>query len=747
VYKPLIVKHVIFFIIMFMGLTFGVYAINYNQVYDKPSIPNFEEILPWVDSNKYTHMKSEDIAFNQQGFFDDPIEISTPFGTAYVDAESLAFQVVNDNGYIWSSTINENSEGLPLTFKRRAKSALIIESFNTGVTSFALTEETLFENNTQIDLTLITNGFHAQITFGRSGIQVGLYVTFGKDSIQVEMPFDELDESGIYKVSSIKIYPYFGAVLEDHIPGYVFLPDGIGALVDYKVNDPLISANYQKEVYDRNIGYNLESNMNNFLSGGTKIYAPVFGFVHGVNQNAVFANITSGAEYATINLYFPARTRGFTTVFSEFVYRKTYRQPIDKVGNTISLLQSHAHAIDIKIEYTLLENEDANYVGMAKTYRDYLDLDRYESSNEMIPLRLDAIGIERHKGLLFNQTTVMTTFNEFRDIALDLRSEGIDHIIGNFSGFTSRGVTWSAPQYERISQRVGSTSDLESLQASMDQLFLVTEYIKASNQSSGYNQYFDLAKKINDQLYMYVSNTDTKYLLDYDAVSSVMTKSIQRLSDLPIDGFAIESMGSLLYDDFGNQKYLPEAILMYQSLISEVEKKVALYDVNAYLWHAMDTYYDFPMYASQYVTFDDTVPFLSIVLSGSVKLFGPYANFYPYARDELLRLIDFGVYPSFVVTDKSPKALQETGLESIYASKYTDIKPTILTYYEFVDGALSHVIGARIIKRDVISQGVVKVTYDNDTEIYINYRETVYQMDGLVIQPKDYYLVHLNAGG
>jgi hypothetical protein len=745
VFKNIIFKRLIILILISFSITFGVYAFLEEETGQLDSIPNFDEIIPLVDSNKYSHLKSDALATNQQGFFDEPIEILTVYGTVYLDPESLAFQVVNNNGYIWSSTINENVPGLPNTFKRRARSAIILESFNTGVTSFALTEENLYESNTEIELTLITNGFHALITFGRSGIQMGLYVTFGLDSIHVEIPYEEINESGVFKISSIKVYPYFGAVLENQIPGYVFLPDGIGALVDYKLTDPLISTNYQKEVYDRNIGYNLVSNMNTFLSGGTRIYAPVFGFVHGINQNAVFANITSGSEYAMINLYFPARTRGFTTVFSEFVYRKTYRQPIDKVGNTISLLQSFSNQMDIKIEYTLLENEDANYVGMAKTYRDYLDLESYESQYDSIPLRLDAIGIEKNKGLLFNQTTVMTTFSEFRDITLDLNSHGIDYIIGNFSGFTKRGVTWSAPQYENISRRLGSKNDLESLQEALSSLYFVTEYLKASNQSSGYNQYFDLAKKINDQLYTYLSGTDTKYLLEYHAVQSIMNKSIAKLSDEPIDGFAIESMGSLLYDDFSNKKYLPEAILMYQELLSNIEKDIALYDVNSYLWKSMDLYYDFPMYSSQYITFDDTVPFLSIVLSGSVQLFGPHANFYPYARDELLRLIDFGVYPSFVVTQKSSKELQETGLEAIYSSKYDDIKKSILAYYDFVDGALSSVIGQRIVDRQVITNGVIQITYENDIVIYVNYRETPFTQGSLIIGAKNYVIKDLNA--
>jgi len=747
--KTLFFKRAIMILVLFLSVSFAVYG-ALEQALLETGIPSFDVISPYVDSNKYTHEKSDEIALNQQSIFDEYLELDTDLGTVYLDEESLAFQIVNDNDYIWSSTIDYDVEGYPNTFKQRARSAIILESYNINTTNFAVTEENLFTDaRNVIDIDLVINGFHATITFGKSTIRIGLTVLFMDNQIKVSILDDEILEAGDFRISSIKVYPYFGAVLEDNVPGYVFLPDGVGALVDYKPTNPLIGTNYQKEIYDRNIGYNLTANLNEFISGGAKIYAPVFGFVHGVNQNAVFANITSGAEYGVINLYFPSRTRGFTTVFSEFVFRKPYSQPIDKVGNTISLLQQFGNSMDIEIEYTLLDGEEANYVGMAKTYRSYLE-DSLVSNTEMnneIPLKLDVIGIEKTEGLLFDKTVLMTTFNQFKDIVMDLESSGISNIIANYSGFTSSGVTWSAPKYERISSRLGNSNDLEALSLLLTDLYFVTEYTKASNQSSGYNQYFDLAKKINDQLYQYYSGTDIKYLLEYQQVESIMEESMNRLSNYPITGFAIESMGSLLYDDFSNQRYLPDLIQIYQEMLSSTEHNISLYDVNAYLWGSIDNFYDFPMYSSQYVTLDDTVPFMSIVLGGNIALFGPNANFYPYARDELLRLVDFNVYPSFVVTHESSKKLQETGLESIYSSKYEDIKSSVQNYYQFVNEALQYVIGSTIEDRQVYLNGVMEVTYSNGVIIVVNYtsQSVIYATE--TIAPKSYLVTgSINQG-
>ena len=712
-----------------------VYALDEDL--DEVEIPSFDRNMTYVDSNRYTHQKTDALAINQQTLFEDATEIITEAGILYLDEESLAFQVVNNHGYIWSSTIDYDQEGFAESFKKRARSALILESFNTLNQNYAITEENVFENNTDIDLTMIQNGFHALITFGRSKITIGLKVTYTQEGIHVSIPQDEIDESGDFKISTLKVYPYFGAVKEADIPGYVFIPDGIGALIDYKLTDPLIAANYQKEIYDRSLGYNTIDDLSTFISGGTRIYAPVFGFVHGVNQNAVFAHILNGDAYGMINVYFPARTRGYTTVFSEFVYRKTYSQPIDNVGGTISLLQTEANPFDIELKYTLLEDEDANYIGMAKTYRDDLNLTASQV-DENIPLHLETIGLEKKQGTIFVKNVVMTTLSDMIDIVTSLNELGIDNIHMTLNGFTRLGVTWAAPFYEKMSSRLGNNDELAELNALVENLYFVTEYLKASSKSKGYNQYFDLAKKINDQMYTFKSQTDTKYLLEHNQVKDMITQSMEKLDDYDHSGLAIQSFGHLLYEDYANDSTLYDQIVLMKEALNGYEKDVALYDANSYMWDMMDQYLEFPMYTSHYLTFDDTVPFLSIVLSGTMPLYGPFANFYPYAKDELLRLIDFGVYPSFIVTQESSKALLETDLENIYSSSYEDIKPAIVRYYQFVNDALKHVIGEQIVNREVIDNGVVKVTYSSGAYIVINYLDVPYTYLAQSIDAKNY---------
>ncbi|PKK93741.1 MAG: hypothetical protein CVV61_03100 [Tenericutes bacterium HGW-Tenericutes-6] len=726
---------------IFIFLIIGSFALSFvfAQSYDSDRmIPSFDEISPFVDSNRYTHQKAETYAFNTQDPFLDALEIETDSGLLSVDLASLAFQIENSRGYIWSSTIDYDREGFANTFKNRVRSALIIESFNTNNNNFAITEENLFEPGTTITVTEITNGFHAHITFGRTKIKVGLYVTFDSGILNVYIPQDEIVEGDVFKLSTIKVYPYFGAVIETETPGYVFLPDGIGALYDYKASDPSIGSNYQKEFYGRNMSYNLETDLSNFQNLGKSIYAPVYGFVHGVNQQAVFAYVTEGAPYGRLNLYFPSRNRGVTTVFSEYVYRRTYSQPIDRLGNVISLLQGEKNKFDVNITYHFLENEDANYVGMANTYRNLLDIEHTTSNLNDIPFRMDIIGLEKRDGLLWAETEVMTRLEDVSNMLSDLSLSGINHTYVTLHGFTKDGVTWSPPYYEKLSSRIGSSKELTEIKEASTYLLFGTEYMKASNRSRGFTQYFDLAKKISDQTYRYQSSTDIKYLLEHEKTRALLNSSFDALSSYDVDGYLIGSFGNMLYQDYQNSDSLNDQITWMQELLSSKDEMIVLYDAFDYMFEVMDAYFDMPMYSSQYIVFDDTVPFLSIALSGVMPLFAPYANFYPYARDELLRLIDFHVYPSFILTNRSSKFLQDTSLEFIYTSSYRDLNDAIKTYYHFVNDALKYVYGEKIIARDVISNGVVRVTYENDVSIIINYLDRPYNDQGTIIQAKNY---------
>ncbi len=720
---------------------------------DQP-LPSFSQLTDYIPSNRYTQMDDLTTAVSPYTIDPEHTVIPTELGNVYLDMSSLSFMIENEAGYLFSSTIDYATSGLSNNWQRRVRSAIHIYSYNTNTANNARTEEFILSDNTSKTTLIIDNGFESTIRFGTSRITVTLKVQFLSEGIFVEIPNESILEPNNFKIASIYVYPYLGAVKEDTIPGYMFVPDGVGALVRYQAAAQINP--YTKEFYSPNLSFNTESNLNRLISEGTQLYAPVFGFVHGINQNAMLATIESGAENGVLTINYAGNLTPYNAIFTEFIYRRIYNQPIDKAGNVITLMQENRNPMDIKIRYQPLTGDNANYVGMAKAYRAQLiendQLPQQSSQVRDIPLKLESIGLVKKDGILFSDTITMTTVKQLRSMVQSLSSD-ISRIVIAYDGFTNTGASWDGPTYGGLSNRLGTAKDIEALKQEAAAFYFITDALKASSRSNDYQGFTDLAKKINEQSYRFVELDHNRYLLKHSKVKSSFESTVNRLSSYDVDGLAVRSLGNTLYADYGTGVGLNDAISIFNEMLADVTIQTALYDAYAYLWGNMDAYFDMPMYSSQYLSFSDTVPFIPIVLKGAMDLYGSNANFYDYARNQLLRSIDFGVNLSFIVTNESSKRLQDTALRHIYTSKFDDLQPAILTYYAFVNGALSFVSGQTIESREVLQDGVVKITYEDQTTIYVNYLNTLVLAEGRVVLPKNYIVVKdgvklsIQAGG
>ena len=130
------------------------------------------------------------------------------------------------------------------------------------------------------------------------------------------------------------------------------------------------------------------------------------------------------------------------------------------------------------------------------------------------------------------------------------------------------------------------------------------------------------------------------------------------------------------------------------------------------------------MQHSQFAFETDTVPFVQIVLSGSVEFYAPHLNFGTNNIDDVLKLIDYGAYPSYLLTEKDSSELASTNLNYVYSSGYDDWKDHMIETYRYVNDILSKVRGRAVTKRTIPADGIVMVEYEGGTTIVINYTDT-----------------------
>ena len=122
-------------------------------------------------------------------------------------------------------------------------------------------------------------------------------------------------------------------------------------------------------------------------------------------------------------------------------------------------------------------------------------------------------------------------------------------------------------------------------------------------------------------------------------------------------------------------------------------------------------------------------------------MYGTGFNFHANADTDLLKCVEYGIYPSFYLTKQPTIDLLDTASSWLYTSEYALWKDSILSEYEKMNEILSKVEGATITDRIVLADDVIQVMYSNGLSIIVNYNEVDYQDGDNKVEAKGYLLV------
>lgn len=726
------------------------------NVYAKKSndlITSVNENTQKYASNQFTHMEihNNKVKSLNASLIDFEKIAENEKLELYVNSQSLAIKVKNkSNGYIWSSSLDHMEKyKLNSTWKQFVESAITIEYLNL---QGKLRKESITTNSANINLKKKANGFDANITFREAKIKMKLSVQLTENDIEVSIPETSIIEMGKVKIVSANVYPFLGASKENDIPGYLFVPDGSGALIRYEKNGVKMESPYSATVYgdDKGITSTIPSEDTN---ESYKASIPVFGMVHGDNQNALLGIIENGDNYARIDAYKAGLSTEFNWVTSHFTYRYAYKQPTSKnqkSGKAMDLYQKKRNKFNIKLHYRILTNENANYVGMAKNYQSYLvkkGILKGKSFNHPM-LRLEFLGGEKKEGLFWDSVVPMTPISDLPKYVNELEAMGVDDFFIVYKGWNKNGLTGSFPKKFPFERKLGSKSNVKDTVKELKQkdvpLYFYTDYVKAYEGSSSLFGGKNVAKQVNTKAILNEENGYNYYYLHPEKAIDYAKKDKKKYKKYNMENVAVDSLGSELYSAFNDRhsstresskKSLKEVLSVLNS--GDVDK-TALYQPNAYAWGMTDKYLDIPMGSSNYLYVSDTVPFLQIVLKGYVDYYAPFSNFWSNQEEELLKLIDYGAYPSFYLTGKESYLLSETPSRDLYTSEFKTWKSEVIKQYEVIQKSLKLVKDDSIVDRVVLSEGVVKVTYSNHTSFIINYTNTPFKKGSLTVAAKEF---------
>ena len=131
---------------------------------------------------------------------------------------------------------------------------------------------------------------------------------------------------------------------------------------------------------------------------------------------------------------------------------------------------------------------------------------------------------------------------------------------------------------------------------------------------------------------------------------------------------------------------------------------------------------------------------MSILLSGYVNQYIPNINYISDYELAALRMIEYNLYPSFIMTKEEAYDLRYTNFEYLNSTQYDLWKDLIIKMYTTTNGALKYVSGANIVSHEAVLKGVSKVGYSNGVIIYVNYNNDNVNYDGISLPPYSYYV-------
>ncbi len=661
----------------------------------------------------------------------------------YVNKTTLAFKVVDKrNGYVWHSNLDELQPGdrLNRTWQAFAQSGISIDYLDQKAVS---RRASITDAEHTLDVKVIDQGIEAHLTFSQPAISVGLVLRLEETGVSVEVPFNSIAERGEFKLGLLHLYPFMGATRGDQVPGYMFVPDGCGTLIPFAATTKAQNMFYGR-YYGADLGMLTNLPYDPTARRPYSMSIPVIGMVHGEGQNAYIAILEKGASYGEIRAHPAGIITNFNFIYNTFIYNESYFQPTNRAGDGVTVLQPRTNAFDVKVHYRFLAGEDADYVGMAQSYQQYLlqsgGLRKRVVTGERIGIRLEFLGAEREKVLFWFRTIPMTTIRQMSDIlaALDV---GNPEVI--YYGWQPQGASAMPPTRLTLDSRLGTLGELrqfaEQVAARGGTFHLYLDPQAALKGEGGYSSRYDLAVSITG-LYMGGYNRNkANYYFSFDALHDRLVGFHNDVNGKLQAGLALDGIGDTLYSDFRGGRVLNrEAVIRkYQDLLAQTDGTLAFYTPNDYALGYAAAYYDMPLTDSGYTYTSGPVPFLPIVLSGYVPYYGTALNFSPDVRGDLLRHADFGVYPSFFVSYEETAQILNTRSSWIYLSAFRQLEDDIRESYAWLNRLLAPVKGASIVARQNLAEGVVATTYSNGKQIIVNYNDEPFRADGLLVPARD----------
>lgn len=575
---------------------------------------------------------------------------------------------------------------------------------------------------------------------------------------------------GFYLVD-VELLPYFGAANTEQ-DGYIFVPDGSGALI-YLNNGKTTMSAYNSKVYGQDKTLTSMNQWKGDIEDSLAIKLPVFGLK--ADETAWLAVIEQGDGYADINADISGRTTSYNQVYAGFTYLTGGAISLgDVIGaNSFYMYSKPEFAENYTLRYFFLAGEQADYSGMASRYQKYLEEQGALVKQELAtaaPFYVEYIGavdkLESLIGIKYRAIVPLTTYTQAAEITKLLTESGVENIKVLYSGWAEGGLEGAAMASPKAESKVAKGGmDLAEYTSLMKEsgitVYPVAEfqYVYENTLWDGYSRqthaprYFDRSIiKFGDYLTAngYLYERDRNMISPY-YVESMAEQMAEYLAGEGVSAVGLGTVSGNLYSDYDEDSYTDRQLAEIRNAAAAALLKEKLADgvlaanANAYVLPYVTDVVQIPMDSNHLRLIDEDIPFYSMVLKGYAEYAGEAWNMSDDYRTQLLKSVESGagVYFRWIYEDNS--VLKDSDYDDLYSVNYAVWLEQAVNDWARVNEVYKATANSRITEHEKLAADVYRVTYENGSVVVVNYTDEPVTVSGVTVGARDFALTGKEA--
>ncbi len=579
---------------------------------------------------------------------------------------------------------------------------------------------------------------------------IELRYTLDGGDLLVRVDIDDIYEPENFYLNRVSVLPAFGAT-ENSADGYLLLPDGAGHIVPH-TTVPEGSDHMTIAFYGDDASIETEK-----LSDRTPAAAfPVFGIRQG--ERGLFAVVESGDGISGVEAQLANQTHPRNTVSPYFNYRvrgqiKTGAGSDNKNYVYSRQLSTQPYAI----RYHLLYGARSTYSGMAAYYREYLtatDGIKRATAGSAYSMEVYAVGaLTGQKTVLGITTEAPLAASDLTSVQEWMRTAGIPALSVHYEGLFNGGVDGSAPTRLRPVSALGSAETLRAMLAS-GSVTPVLSFQSVAKSGNGIRSSTDLAKTVSKNYAFLgeynaatgvVADTGRRFLLSPRKYATITEKLAAAYATYGCDRLALREAATVLPSDFSDKQAVnrEDAKHLVRQALQSLEQsglQLTLEGANAYALPYAAALSAVPDNTASASLSGQAIPFVGMVLHGSLPYAAAPLNETDCYEDAVLALVESGASPAFRIITGDMAVLSDTEYNRYYsasAAYWTEKIRALDARLSRFDAAVAT---AEIVEHRVSADGITQVRYSNGCCALINKSTETAAFNGVEVAGKSFRL-------